>query len=197
MIRTDALKPRSRDHAVMPDNLAKHLPLLLCALVCSVPVQAGEQASDFPLHASAVPPSFSLGRGFTENPFFSATEFRPRKSATQVADPARPSGSVLDAPMRQGTSVWQQLAQSKAQDRVRLLTLWQTQGSTLSLQAGRHGAPSLQWSTPWVNREDVSRGLFDRLLFAPRGATSAYHSAAARQSAPPVKPADLAPGTPK
>jgi hypothetical protein len=183
----------------MPDNLAKRLPLLLYALVCSVRVQAGEQARDFPLHASALPPSFSLGRGFAENPLFSATEFRPRKSAMPVADPAHPSGAVLDAPMLQGTSIWQQLAQSKAQDRVRLLTLWQAQGSTLSLQAGRHGAPSLQWSTPWVHREEVSRGLFDRLLFAPsRGAASAYRGAAARPSAlastPAAKPADLTPG---
>ncbi len=185
----------------MPDNLAKHLSLLLYALGCSVPALAGEQASNFPPHPSALPPAFSLGRGFAENPLFSTTEFRPRKSAMPVEDPARASGSVLDTPML-GTSLWQQLAQSKAQDRVRLLTLWQTQGSTLSLQAGRHGVPSLQWSTPWVNREEVSRGLFDRLLFAPsRGAAGVYHGPAARPSAlasaPAAKPPDLTPGIAK
>ena len=98
--------------------------------------------------------------------------------------------------MLQDPSVWQQLAQYKSQNRVRLLTLWQTQGSTLSLQAGRHGGPSLQWSTPWVNREDASRGLLDRLF--PRPSRSANRSTVARPasalvSAPAPSPRDLTP----
>jgi hypothetical protein len=71
--------------------------------------------------------------------------------------------------MLQDTSVWQQLAEYRSKGRVRLLTLWQTRGSSLSLQAGKRGAPSLQWSTPWVHHEGgPSRGLFDRLLPSPR-----------------------------
>jgi hypothetical protein len=95
---------------------------------------------------------------------FSATEFRPRKRGLLDKDSARGAGSIIDAPMLKGTSVWQQLSDYKSQDRVRLLTLWQMRGSSLSLQAGRRGTPSLQWSTPWVRREGASRGLFDRLL---------------------------------
>jgi hypothetical protein len=39
------------------------------------------------------------------------------------------------------------------------------------LQAGKHGAPSLQWSTPWAH-QGASHGLFDRLLTArPRTGT--------------------------
>jgi len=97
---------------------------------------------------------------------FSATEFRPRKRGLADWDSGRggSGSSIIDTPMLNSTSVWQQLADYKSQDRVRLLTLWQMRGSSLSLQAGRHGAPSLQWSTPWVRREGASRGLFDRLL---------------------------------
>jgi hypothetical protein len=53
-----------------------------------------------------------------------------------------------------------------------LLTLWQTGGSSLSLQAGKGGAPSLQWSTPWVHREGASRGVFDHLLAEPARAAA-------------------------
>jgi hypothetical protein len=174
----------------MSDHLAKRIPptLLVFMLVSTAPVLAGEQAtSDFPLHASASPRSFSLGRPGAENPVFSATEFRPRKSSMQAEDPARQASPFFDAPMLQGTSIGEQLAQSRSQDRVRLLTLWQAKGSTLSLQAGRHGGPSLQWSTPWVNREDVSRGLLDRLFpAASRSAAYTYRSAAARPASAPV-----------
>jgi hypothetical protein len=103
---------------------------------------------------------------------YSPTEFRPRRGGFDKLDFSRTPGPIIDTPMLQGTSVWQQLAEYRSQDRVRLLTLWQTRGSTLSLQAGKRGAPSLQWSTPWVHHEGVaSRGLFDRLLLSPRAGT--------------------------
>jgi hypothetical protein len=76
---------------------------------------------------------------------------------------------VFDAPMLQDTSIARRMAEAKSQDRVRLLTLWQSRSSSVSLQAGRHGAPSLQWSTPWMHREGTSHGLFDRLItLSPR-----------------------------
>ena len=104
---------------------------------------------------------------------YSPTEFRPRRSGFGQPDPARTQGAIIDTPMLQSTSVWEQLAEYRSQNRVRLLTLWQTKGSSLSLQAGKRGAPSLQWSTPWVHREGgSSRGLFDRLLPGPRTGTS-------------------------
>jgi hypothetical protein len=115
----------------------------------------------------------------------------------QAADAARGTSPVLDAPMLKNTSVWQQLAQYKSQDRVRLLTLWKTQSSTLSLQAGRHGAPSLQWSTHWVKREDASRGLLDRLFSPPSRNTNrstAVRPASALVSAPAPSARELTPG---
>jgi hypothetical protein len=96
---------------------------------------------------------------------YSQTEFRPRKRSLDKLESARSEGSIIDTPMLQDTSVWQQLAEYKTQNRVRLLTLWQTKGSSLSLQAGKRGAPSLQWSTPWAH-QGASHGLFDRLLTA-------------------------------
>jgi len=71
------------------------------------------------------------------------------------------------------------LSEAKTQDRVRLLTLWQNRASSLSLQAGKRGAPSLQWSTPWMHRDAASRGLFDRwLAVSPRSfGSAAGHSA--------------------
>jgi hypothetical protein len=99
--------------------------------------------------------------------------------------------------MLRSTSVWQQMADFKSQDRVRLLTLWQTRGSSLSLQAGRRGAPSLQWSTPWVRREGKSQGLFDRLLAVPaRAAANNLRSSTARPAGVPAqsKPLDLSSG---
>jgi hypothetical protein len=81
------------------------------------------------------------------------------------------------------------MADYKSQGRVRLLTLWQMRGSSLSLQAGRHGAPSLQWSTPWVHREGTSRGLFDRLLAMPaRAAGNTLRSSVARPTSVAAQP---------
>jgi hypothetical protein len=94
---------------------------------------------------------------------FSATEFRPRRLGLGGADPAKQETSIIDAPMLD-TSVARQWRESKSQGRVRLLTLWQSSVSSVSLQAGKHGMPSLQWSTPWMRRDVGSRGLFDRFL---------------------------------
>jgi hypothetical protein len=121
---------------------------------------------------------------------FSATEFRPRRHSVMGLDSPSSETSIIDAPMLRSTSVWQQMADYKSQGRVRLLTLWQTRGSSLSLQAGKRGAPSLQWSTPWVHREGTtSRGLFDRLLTVPvRAAGNNLRSSVARPTGVPPQP---------
>jgi hypothetical protein len=94
------------------------------------------------------------------NPVFSSTDFRPRKATLFDRDP---SAAVFDeAPMLHGTTVWQRMADYKSHDRVRLLTLWESQGSTISLQAGRKGDPSLQWTSRLMNRGGSTRGLLDR-----------------------------------
>jgi hypothetical protein len=123
---------------------------------------------------------------------YSPTEFRPRRSGFDQPDSARTQGPVIDTPMLQGTSVWDQLAEYRSQNRVRLLTLWQTKGSSLSLQAGKRGAPSLQWSTPWVHHEGgASRGLFDRLLPSPHTGSGNSRGTLPRPTAVTAPPKSL------
>lgn len=172
------------------------LTLVLCSVVRATQALAGDQPSNVD-SASMFPAPFVSAKPLADDGF-SATEFRPRKHDVVGLDSARSGASIIDAPMLRSTSVWQQLADSKSQDRVRLLTLWQTRGSSLSLQAGRRGAPSLQWSTPWVHREGgTSQGLFDRLLAVPvRAAGNNLRSSVARATgvAAQPKPLDLSAG---
>jgi hypothetical protein len=123
-------------------------------------------------HAQIVAPSYPAPFAFVPPPearTFSPTEFRARKPGLLGATVTADQAFAMDAPMLRDTSIARGLSEAKSQDRVRLLTLWQTRASSLSLQAGKRGAPSLQWSTPWMHRDAASRGLFDRwLAVSPR-----------------------------
>lgn len=170
------------------------LTLVLCSVVRATQALAGDQPSNLD-SAPMFPAPFVSAKPLADDAF-SATEFRPRKHDVVGLESARNEASIIDAPMLRSTSVWQQLADYKSQDRVRLLTLWQTRGSSLSLQAGRRGAPSLQWSTPWVHREGTSQGLFDRLLAVPVRAAGNNLRSVARPTgvAAQPKPLDLSAG---
>jgi hypothetical protein len=93
---------------------------------------------------------------------YSATDFRPRRRTVFDKDPL--ANSVDDVPMLWNSTVWQQMADYKSRDRVRVLTLWESTGSSVSLQAGRHGDPSLQWTSRWMNRGGSTKGLLDQLF---------------------------------
>jgi hypothetical protein len=142
--------------------------------------------------APSFPEPFAFAAPRAEGQEFSPTEFRPRKSGVGVAA-GRSEPAVIDAPMLRDTSIADELSQAKTQDRVRLLTLWQNRASSLSLQTGRHGAPSLQWSTPWMHRDAGSRGLFDRLLaVSPHSFGSPVRSGTSHPAgAAPTKSLDL------
>jgi hypothetical protein len=121
-------------------------------------------------------------RPLTDVEVFSETEFGRRRRVVLNTDSGK-SASIIDAPMTRDNSIWQHMAEYKSEDRLRLLTLWQMRGSSLSVQAGKRGAPSLQWSTPWVRRESASRGLFDHLLvISPRVLEGGTRNYAARPS---------------
>jgi hypothetical protein len=151
---------------------------LLYTLVRTGEALAGDQAaairvpldqavSDFgpspPLITALIrPPADYAASIDAGNPGFSSTDFRPRKSTLFDRDSSM--NTVDDAPMLRGTTVWQRLGDYKSHDRVRLLTLWESQGSTISLQAGRKGDPSLQWTSRLMNRGGSTRGLLDRWL---------------------------------
>jgi len=120
----------------------------------------------------------------TDNQAFSPTEFRPRKHSLLDSDFVNPLG---DAPMLRGTTVWQRMSEFKSHDRLRLLTLWESSGSTVSLQTGRHGDPSLQWTSNWMNRGGATHGLLDRLF----SASLAHAGSSLRNAARPASSAAL------
>jgi hypothetical protein len=127
---------------------------------------------------------------------FSPTEFRPRKRALLDVNAGRSENTLADMPRLQDNSFARQIPEFKSQDRLRLLTLWQSSASSLSLQAGKGGAPSLQWSTPWMHRGSGSRGLFDHLLsVSPRGAFGAPRSNSLRPSGASNPSKSLDPGS--
>jgi hypothetical protein len=136
----------------------------------------------------AEPEFFTLSKDAGAPPF-SSTDFRPRKRSVFERDPV--FGTSADASLLQNTTVWQRMSEYRSQDRVRLLTLWETRGSAVSLQAGKHGDPSLQWNSRFMNHDGSSRGLFDRLLsISFGGAPNGPHGAAPASSAPAaLKPA--------
>jgi hypothetical protein len=98
----------------------------------------------------------------TESQAFSATEFRPRKRTIFDRDPLM--NSLGDSPMLRGTTVWQRMSEYRSHGGVRLLTLWESGASTVSLQAGKRGDPSLQWTSRSMNHDGPTRGLLDRLF---------------------------------
>jgi hypothetical protein len=147
--------------------------------------------------APSFPAPYVFSAPRVEIPLFSQTEFRPRKQGLLEAAAARGEASVIDAPMLRDTSIARELSEAKTQDRVRLLTLWQSRASSLSLQAGKRGAPSLQWSTPWMHRDAASRGLFDRLLLAaPRSFGSTVRGGGSHPAGAMVPAKSLDLGTP-
>jgi len=150
--------------------------LVLYTLVRSSEALAGEQAaiggaalnpdlgnfrqSSASVSALITTPTFFSAPADAGNPVFSSTEFRPRKHTIFDSEPA--AFSLDDAPMLRGTTVWQRMSDYRSHDRVRLLTLWESRGSTVSLQAGKRGDPSLQWTSRLMNRGGSTRGLLDR-----------------------------------
>ncbi len=171
----DSPPPAARCGGVQDRTL---LGLLLFTLVRTSEALAGDQtsivnaaanpaAADFHQSSPApavmfTDPDFSSVPKTADARAFSATDFRPRKPTVFDQDPV--ITAFGEAPMLHGTTVWQRMAEYRSHDRVRLLTLWESSGSTVSLQAGKRGAPSLQWSSRLMNHDGSTRGLLDHLL---------------------------------
>jgi hypothetical protein len=155
------------------------LTLVLCALAHGSKTLAADAATPailppaLPLASASTswvdlkpvaPHAFLASTSFSARPDdFSPTEFRPRRH--NPASPLRSDYGGGD-PMFRTTTVWQRLNEFRAQDRVRLLTLWEMGGSNVSLQAGKKGDPSLQWTSSWTSQNRASHGLLDRVLAA-------------------------------
>jgi len=183
------------------------LGLAVFTLVLTSKTPAADQATVInakveaaPVNLGPVSPALTPATGvFTMStsggvPVFSTTEFRPRKRTLFDRDPA--VSAFTDAPMIHYTTVWQRLSEYKSHDRVQVLTLWESSGSSVSLQAGKRGDPSLQWTSRLMNRGGSTRGLLDRFFsasitgaasgFRSSGRTSSAPSAASKPGLPPV-----------
>jgi hypothetical protein len=96
--------------------------------------------------------------------------FRPRGRSILDKDDEAQDGPT-GAPLMRSTTVWQRLSDYRARDhRVRVLTLWEAGGTSLSLQAGRRGDPSLQWTSRMMSRGGSTHGLLDEVFKKSLGA---------------------------
>lgn len=96
-----------------------------------------------------------------ETKSFSATDFRPRGRSILDADPAL--GATGDG-LGFNKNLLQRLNQYRSHDRVRVLTLWDTGASAVSIQTDHKGDPSLQWTSHLFNRGGATQGLLDHLF---------------------------------
>jgi hypothetical protein len=154
--------------------------LMLFTLVRSTEALAGDQASladgtldtgaggirqsSKPPLSLALPLDSFTAPAITEETRFSATDFRPRKPTVFDKDPA--ASAFGETSLLRNTTVWQRLSEYRSRDRVRVLTLWESGSSSVSLQAGRRGDPSLQWTSRLMNRGGSSQGVLDRWFSA-------------------------------
>ena len=140
--------------------------ILLCALAKSNEAAADSKCCDEFAPAPA-PGSqrLSLEAPKLESlagPKFSATEFRPRPKTAVSLD------GRDERPLLKTTTVWQRLSEYRAaHDRVRIVTLWDSPGSSLSIQAGKRGEPSLQWTSHAGG--GAARGLLDHVIATSLG----------------------------
>jgi hypothetical protein len=125
---------------------------------------------------------------------FPTEEFRPRGHSLLEKDTQ--IDAVDAVPMMKNTTVWQRLSEYRSRDRVRLVTLWETGDGSVSLQAGKKGDPSLQWTSRLMNRGGATRGVFDKLLTTSlggfgRGLHSAQHASGAEPAGKTAKLNDM------
>jgi hypothetical protein len=117
-----------------------------------------------PVAALLKPEGFKAPSIDADHPLFSNTDFTPRKHTLFDNDPAL--NAFDGAPMLSAVTPWERLSEYRSHDRVSVLTLWENSGSNFSLQAGRRGAPTLQWTSRLMNRGGATHGVLDRWLSA-------------------------------
>jgi hypothetical protein len=96
-----------------------------------------------------------------ELPSFPAKDFRPRGRSVFDADP-RLLGPEDNLSFNKTS--WQRLNEYRTRDRVRVLTLWESGVSAISIQTDRKGDPWLQWTSSIMNRGGASHGILDQLF---------------------------------
>lgn len=119
---------------------------------------ASANAPTFPLLA----PDETITPRETKN--YPASEFRPH--GRPLLNDASAGNDSAELPGLRSTTVWQRMTDFRSRDRVRVLTLWKSGSGTVSLQAGKGGSPSLQWTSSSLSRGEATRGVLDRFLSA-------------------------------
>ena len=109
---------------------------------------------------SAVPGTYSVPN-VPEPKVYSTKDFRPH--GRSLFDPTLRL-NVADDALIDDTTVWQRLSDYRIHNKVQLLTLWRSGASSVSLQAGKRGDPTLQWTSRLFNRGRATQGLLDRLF---------------------------------
>jgi hypothetical protein len=180
--------------------------MLLYGLAQSGEALAGDQSASVvkdiqpivggtPLSMAFAPTAATLAAAAGNDHEYSTTDFRQRKTGTLNSPSSREIEPAFESQPLHATSAWQRLADYRAQGRIQLVTLWESSRSTVSLQSGKHGGPSLQWSSRVMNRGGATRGLLDRFVASSLNAAGLGPRAAARSSAsaPANKPINLIP----
>ncbi|HEX4153355.1 MAG TPA: hypothetical protein VHY75_14195 [Steroidobacteraceae bacterium] len=125
---------------------------------------------------------WELGLATADTVPYSSTEFRPRRRSPFETDPPPAPGDNLefDKPL------WERLPEYRTHNRVRVLTLWESAVSAVSIQTDRKGGPSLQWTSRWMNRGGATRGLLDRWM--PASLLRKFSHSASPPAGKPVNP---------
>jgi len=113
-------------------------------------------------------PSDYQALDLTVDKAFPSESFRPR--GRSILEQGLPVGGRVEPPLINNGTVWQRLSEYRTRDRVRVLTLWETGGSSVSLQAGKRGDPSLQWTSRLMGRGGATHRLLDALFSKSLGA---------------------------
>ena len=123
-------------------------------------LDAGDWHPSTTFSAFAPPDTYQLP-SLVEPQSFPAKDFRPHGRSIFDSDSRL---NVADEALMPNTTLWQRLSEFRTHDRVRLLTLWESRASSISLQTGKRGDPSLQWTSRLMNHGGATRGLLDRLF---------------------------------
>jgi hypothetical protein len=108
------------------------------------------------------PSEYRLGE-LPDTKSYSTTDFRPRGRSIFEAEPRL--GAPADAfGSNKNKDIMEQLRQYKSRDHIRVLTLWDTGASAVSIQTDRKGDPSLQWTSHLFNKGGATHGLLDQLF---------------------------------
>ena len=152
-----------------------------------------------PLLTLSLPPNYEAVE-LPQTRTFPLRDFRPRGRSVLDKDP--PDSATEAAPLIHGTTVWQRMSDYRVHDRVRVLTLWEAGGSSVSLLAGKKGEPSLQWTSRSLNHGRASRGLLDKFFStsiagAARSLHLPSHTSGSEAAAEPARVLPSAAGTGK